>query len=80
MEYCAESSQKILEVIQAAKAAAKEAEQEYEIRAQRAEDLASDSFRLGDRHNTSRIADIVMAAKKACEGLYMAYQNLVQLV
>ena len=80
MEYCAESSQKILEVVQAAKAAAKEAAQEYEVRAQRAEDLASDSFRLGDRHNTSRIADIVMAAKKACEGLYMAYQNLVQLV
>ena len=80
MGYSQEISAKMLQVIANAKVAAKAAEEEYDRQADRAQALAMEDFRLGDRRNLGRAADIGAACKKACEGLYVAYQDLVRII
>lgn len=74
------ASEQMLKAVDTARNLAKEAERNYNMQARKIENMASRNIDLFGRSAVSQTADIVSAARRACDELYACYQMQVRLL
>lgn len=69
-----QATERMLVAVETARSTAKRAEREFDLENSKIQRMASGSIGLFDNDTVTRVADISMAAKKACNELYSALQ------
>ncbi len=74
------ATEQMLSAIQTIKESARQAEQEYDRRADALQEKANQTIDLFGGTAVSQIADLAAASKNICDQLYAAYQSLVTIL
>ena len=74
------ATEQMLSAIQTIKESARQAEQEYDQRADALQKKANQTIDLFGGTAVSQIADLAAASKNICDQLYAAYQSLVTML
>lgn len=74
------ATEQMLAAVRSTKESAKRAEQEYDRRADRLQEKASQNINLFGGSAVSQVADIAQESRSICDTLYATYQTLVRML